>query len=52
MIPGTTMPYPGIADNGVRAEVVEALSRLELHQDSDSHPDGGDRAGRAREGQR
>jgi cytochrome c2 len=29
MIPGTTMPYPGIPDSAVRAEVVEALSHLE-----------------------
>ncbi len=38
MIPGTTMPYPGIADSGVRAEVVEALSRLEERKNQDSHP--------------
>ena len=29
MIPGTTMPYQGIRDSTVRAEVVEALSRFE-----------------------
>jgi aldose sugar dehydrogenase len=29
LIPGTTMPYPGISDSAVRAEVVEALSTLE-----------------------